>query len=59
MISIRSEWNLTDSTLAELRGIVAAAEGLPDDAQVRVRVRFGANTEGNLLRRVAVVQAQR
>lgn len=53
-ITTAREWDLEASTLAELRQVVAEAEGLPDDAVVRVRTRFVANSDGAAIRRVRI-----
>ena len=44
--------NVDQSTVREL---VDALAGLPDDATVRVHTRFGANTDGQRVRRVTVI----
>lgn len=39
------------STVAELR---AALAGMPEDATVRVRTRFGANADGAQIKRITI-----
>jgi hypothetical protein len=46
------------STLAELRALLAACADMPDDAVVRVRTRFGANSYGSRIRSMAVTDVR-
>lgn len=45
----------TGMTLGDLRRLLADAEHLPDEAEVRVRTRMGANADGSKLRRVHLI----
>lgn len=47
-------YRLEDSTLAELRDIVAATEHLPADSTVRVRTRFAWSPNGGTIARLHV-----
>jgi hypothetical protein len=54
MIQNRQQFDLTESTLGELRDLVAATAGMPDASEFRVRTRLGSNGDGSLVRRVSL-----
>jgi len=47
--------HLADSSLRELRLVVEASRGMPEDSVVRVRTRFSSNGDGAPVRRVLIV----
>lgn len=53
MITSSQQWELSGSTLAELRQVIAETNGLPGDSIVRVRTRFGG-PNGAPIRRVHI-----
>lgn len=50
---------LDTSTLGDLRRLVEATQGLPDDAEVRVRVRATWSANGGPITRVHIGEAKR
>lgn len=49
---------VVESTLRELREIVAAAQNMPAGSVVRVRTRFGTSANGVLLKRVLIIEPE-